>query len=712
MFCLTGSPLRQVLNADIINNDDNKADVTLELRQASSDDSITIFREMQRKGSQKVIITEKHDGKENNVVLSSVDAYNKYIIDTIGITKDELLNSFILCKSRYSDFISSSDRTKKEIINKFSKANLIDEPIEHIKRDALEVQDKLNKSNELIANYNGRIEALNEQIEIEKQNSIDAEENKKREIKRLSEAIENNKSFMEEASRRIETHKESLKKINNTIDLLNDYEDKNYNGDDLNGIKAYLKPFCDYVINVDLDSYSQDSLNRQIKTSKNTVEKYEDEILQLKKQEDEYQKNIKEFSDKLANFDSSEYLSDKKDKEKQIYDVKLKLEELRNAVNDNLKRISKIEAVLSKSITCPHCHAKFVLSDSSIDINEAEKKKENLFQDNIKIEVVIKEQEDLLLVLREQVKEFDKKIEDNNIKMTNFENGIRQAKTKINNVQSSISLCNANIEHEKHCIELAKHNIESLIDNLMDDVFKGFERIADNWKQEINHVKQKYTNENAALFQNESSLENLKNMEQEDYLSSINKSIQEYNDKLEKEQIENDRINEDYNRLNVLVSNFMSFKTYLANSKVHSLAYITNGFLEAIKSDLRVKFEGYVTLKDGTTRDKIGISVLRDGCDTGSIYKLSVGEMSRIQMAVILAMNKLVNINADDNKGLNFLLIDEILDGVDESGLNNILNFINTLGITSMIISHGKIAESYPNTLTIKKSNGVSTINE
>ena len=81
-------------------------------------------------------------------------------------------------------------------------------------------------------------------------------------------------------------------------------------------------------------------------------------------------------------------------------------------------------------------------------------------------------------------------------------------------------------------------------------------------------------------------------------------------------------------------------------------------------------------------------------------------------MAVILAMNKLVNINADNNKGLNFLLIDEILDGVDESGLNNILNFINTLGITSMIISHGKIAESYPNTLTIKKSNGVSTINE
>jgi exonuclease SbcC len=34
-------------------------------------------------------------------------------------------------------------------------------------------------------------------------------------------------------------------------------------------------------------------------------------------------------------------------------------------------------------------------------------------------------------------------------------------------------------------------------------------------------------------------------------------------------------------------------------------------------------------------------------------------------------MNKLINVNCDDNKGLDLLVLDEILEGIDEAGLSS-----------------------------------------
>ena len=55
--------------------------------------------------------------------------------------------------------------------------------------------------------------------------------------------------------------------------------------------------------------------------------------------------------------------------------------------------------------------------------------------------------------------------------------------------------------------------------------------------------------------------------------------------------------------------------------------------------------------------------------------------------------------------------MDEILAAVDEEGLIHILDSLNKLKITSLVVSHGKTAESYPHKLVITKQNGNSTIN-
>ena len=155
---------------------------------------------------------------------------------------------------------------------------------------------------------------------------------------------------------------------------------------------------------------------------------------------------------------------------------------------------------------------------------------------------------------------------------------------------------------------------------------------------------------------------------------------------------------------------FTEFKTHLANTKIDALSHITNEFLEAIGSDIRIAFSGFTVLKSGKIRDKISISLIRDGVDCGSFDKFSEGEKARVNLANILAMHKLTNVNCDDDKGLDLLILDEILEATDEQGLSNIFDALNQLQITSLVVSHGNIAEGYPYKTVVNKLNGVSYI--
>lgn len=94
----------------------------------------------------------------DEAVQPSVDAYNRYILDKLGITRDELLNNFILSKYRYEDFLSSSDKEKKEIINRFSNGILVDEAIARVEEDIEPLGSEQQRINLELAGIDGRIE--------------------------------------------------------------------------------------------------------------------------------------------------------------------------------------------------------------------------------------------------------------------------------------------------------------------------------------------------------------------------------------------------------------------------------------------------------------------------------------------------------------------------------------------------------------------------
>ena len=125
----------------------------------------------------------------DEAVQPSVDAYNKYILEKLGISKDELFNNFLLSKFKFQDFLSSSDREKKEIINRFSNGILVDQAIEKLTEDKVPVASELREAELEIASIDGRIEMLVEQITAEENNQAEKARTKTEKIASIRRTI-------------------------------------------------------------------------------------------------------------------------------------------------------------------------------------------------------------------------------------------------------------------------------------------------------------------------------------------------------------------------------------------------------------------------------------------------------------------------------------------------------------------------------------------
>ena len=715
-FCLLGSPLRQVKNEEIINNDMDSASVTLALENTSTGNTLLISRTVSRKGPQQVSLTFiDKDYNQYPVVKSSVDEYNKYILDMLGVTKDDIYGSFILCKSRYKDFLLSSDKEKKDIINRFSRANMVDQSINNLKLDKEKVNSDFRDKELEKSKIEGRIEALQQTMKEEAEGYEKRKMDKEASIKSLEENISSLEDKKKEAQDDIASLNKEIDSIIAIADKLNDYESDNYNNSDFEGIKSFMEslvPFADLSGYSDQDLTSQiDKYKRQINLETNRALSISAKIEKVKVVRNNLSKTLRIALDDMDKFKGNidkdnkvryQAISGEKEKIKRIEADKIKL----------MTEQSTIEAKLAKRIACPHCGQEFVLSDPGFNVMEAQDRLKTIsvllesygmaIQDSSSvinnILALIAEDEGKLKEIERVSSEIEKKLKDST---DNLDNLVSQKKK----MDDAVSLFQGYVDqYEK--------KRDSLIEDMVSDVFSTLDKKVKSIKGNIQVREDSVSGIDGMIESKRELIENLRNENIVSHFDTVKESI-------EKQKAILSDVNERFNCLKEEIedfetqeANFNMFKTYLANSKIDALSHATNEFLEHIGSDLRVRFNGYTMLKSGKMRDKISVSVLRDGIDIGSFGKLSVGEMSRVQLAVILAMNNLTNLNADNDKGLDLLLIDEVLDGVDESGLDNIIKSINKIGITSIIISHGKTAESYPYKLVVKKQNGVSTIHE
>lgn len=717
---ITGSPLRKIRSEEIINDAAEECRIELRLTNDFSGEELSVARRIPRKGASTVACMLWRDGKEaetDEAVQPSVDAYNWYILDKLGITRDELLNNFILSKYRYADFLSSSDKEKKEIINRFSNGILVDEAIARVEEDIDPLSDEQQRINLELAGIDGRIGMLQEQIDRETAAREERGRTREARIAELEAAI---------AAKReqIRVHKEemagigsAMEKVRQADEALQELESSDTPLEEcLKAIETFMPLFPDArrtdwnravrlkKENMEVARASLTNLDAAVKQAEETLAKKHTAWERFKA---DYAGFRSLYKDKTADFQSQLL-----DIDKQLRDLAGRLDDLRRKRRTISAGIDELSNKLAGKIACPACGHEFLVAHPGFDIEAGTKdlrmRQQQLSEINGRIEAGERQTEEVEM-RQSRIRTESRTLESDRHgweqRLSEHERAVRGATDKVESA-----------EHQRKRTHAEIAALQDEVDGIRRKVFDEVFGFIDERNAALGREKRKTEEDiRAAVCAVETLQDTIREVNEAtttDLPRSLRATMQQEKQRSMETARRKFEVDDRVRALEVQRERFVQFKTYLANTKIEALSRITNEFLIAIGSDIRIRFDGYTVLKSGKVREKISISLLRDGVDCGSFGKFSAGEAARVNLATILAMQKLVNANCDDGKGLDLLVLDEILEAVDEAGLASMFEALNALGGTVLVVSHGNVAEGYPHKLVITKEHGESRIGE
>ncbi|WP_195639801.1 hypothetical protein [Bacteroides stercoris] len=714
---ITGETLRKIKMDEIINDAENEAIVSLLLLNTATGQRLTIQRIISRKAAQVIkVFVCANETEDNEVCIeqASVADYNKFILETLGLTKEDIFSNFILSKHKYLSFLSSSDREKKEIINRFSNGVIVDESIIALQEDMVPIQELLKQAELSVANHTGRVETLQEQINTAITESTERSQKKAERIANWNKAIADKRNHIREQNILINKANEILDQYDKTDKVLQKLE---------NGKKDAKE--CFEIISEHFASHTlplpRNFAAISIKNQKE-LEVVAKEYAEVQKQLTQHDKKIviaKDSYDKLL----KQYEKFQEDFDKKSTKAEEKINMLLSSVNkletDNSRLrtqrvqleadIADLQKQLAGVIVCPKCQHEFTLAND-IDINDVKLKLQDRKGESQDILNSIETNERSIAEITAEGRKARQEQDSLNNCKIEWSTKITETCTALDELSRGASSLANKMQALQNQMNILQKSIEGVRVNLFDDAYAILDEAIQRQESEIKRAELNINNANGAIQSYEESIHDIENASETDMIETLKANKKKYEKELTLAISQKENVEQRLNSYKEQEATFIEFKTHLANTKIDALSHITNEFLEAIGSDIRIAFSGFTVLKSGKIRDKISISIIRDGVDCGSFDKFSEGEKARVNLANILAMHKLTNINCDDNKGLDLLILDEILEATDEQGLSNIFDALNQLQITSLVVSHGNIAENYPYKTVVNKLNGISFI--
>ena len=717
---LTGSPLRKIRTEEIINDAAEQCRITLHLANDASNEELIIARSIPRKGA-STVACKLYRGVElvttDEAVQHSVDAYNKYILEKLGITREELLNNFILSKYRYEDFLSSSDKEKKEIINRFSNGILVDEAIARVEEDIEPLSSEQQKIDLELAGIDGRIEMLQEQIEKEVAAGEERGRTRETRIAELEEAIASKREY-------IRTHKETLTGIDATIAEV-DKADKELQALESSdtSLEECLKAIG--AVMTLLPDARRTDWNHTLKLKKedlllaqSSLENLDASVNHaeavLKEKYDAFEKFKVQYTDFVTQYGDKceEYSTRLQEIDKTLRNLASRLEELRRKRRVISAGIDELSNKLAGSITCPKCGHEFLVAQPNFDIEAGTKELRLRQQQLSEINGNIEAEQNSTEEAEMQQSKLNSERRTLDSDHSRWEQELSDHERAVCSATSEVERAEHNRRRTKAEVAAMQDEIDSIRRKAFDEFFGNIDERNATLSRERRKIVEDIRSAECAIETLQETIREVNEMAAEDLTLSLRKTLEQEKQRSMETAKRKFEVDDKVRALEVQRERFVQFKTYLANTKIEALSRITNEFLIGIGSDIRIRFDGYTVLKSGKVREKISISLLRDGVDCGSFGKFSAGEAARVNLATILAMQKLVNANCDDEKGLDLLVLDEILEAVDEAGLSSMFDALNALGGTVLVVSHGNVAEGYPHKLVITKENGESRIGE
>jgi DNA repair exonuclease SbcCD ATPase subunit len=606
-------PLYTSSLTDLINYDSKECGVTFELKNTLTNDTLIITKVTPKKGSSLLKVTLNDEDQKDK--FSTVAEGHKYIISLIGISKEDLINHFIISKEKYKSFFSSSDTKVKELISRFSNFNRIDGVENYVKEDIGLLKAKLQAHLDSFNHLGGKVEVLREQLNQERSKDVDS-------IK--SETIENLNNKINAYGQQINHHKANIENVEQTKELLTSNLDKE------NAVlKAYKEEF---------EAFSSISFDKEI-----------NDVIEAKsgyyKEKDLINDSIRDIESQLKEFN------------------KFRLE---------------LETAIEGSIECPKCLHEFIPNDE-IDISEAKNLLPNLIKEIEDISSSMDDHNSQILTIQDEVDELDKKVKEYEQEIEKSRRFKQQISDKMAKQQKVVSGIEVNLSK----CDSDRLRLENEIKNLEELILSASKQIEKVKAQEIETREKEIEEKLLKLDEDKGKLE---------------VSIQEVEDKIfEVEQ---------------WIYRFKKFKSSLANESLEVISGYANMYLQEMGSNLTLTLEGFKTLKNGDIREKITPIILRNGEQqgSGSFKNFSGGERVRVDFATsILSLQNLIN-NSCKTGGLDLLFVDEVLEGADSLGLENIVASTSGLNKFCYIVSHVNHEKVNNNVITIEKNNGVSEI--
>lgn len=430
------------------------------------------------------------------------------------------------------------------------------------------------------------------------------------------------------------------------------------------------------------EDYIED-VKRAIESNRLRISKEQQSILDIKHSLNELENLRTKVSKELSNIDTSNFdaiykeidedvdicRQEKREKEKSLNAVQ-------NRINEIKRTLNKIEVLLSGVIVCPNCQYEFFLkTDKTVQEIKIDKKSAEveLNKEVTEKEVAEKSIEELDIVLNEYQslksqtdKEFDEVMnQQRNLKrkILELDHNIGDLDRQVKSKEGFIKTLQNEIENGENLISLKSTYIEDLKNTKV--VKKSTDEIENTIKETeclINDKCKRITNKNDEIFK-------------------IQRWIQRFKD----------------------------FKMYLAMEQLKNIQSRANEILKSMGSDLRLMIEGFKVDAKGKVKEEITPYVFRDEIE--SFFYYSGGEQARTEIALILAIQQMINATKQYG-GMQFLLVDEILESADSLGIENIISSIKFLKQSSIIVTHVPKINEEISQIRIVKENGISRLEE
>lgn len=396
---------------------------------------------------------------------------------------------------------------------------------------------------------------------------------------------------------------------------------------------------------------ANDNTEEELNELSEKISEAEEEIGEIDGNLEKWKKAVKTREEQIQAITVEDTTQLKKDRKK----LKEEMEELDSELSENKRMEKKLKAELEDTITCPNCSHEFI-HESELDLS-------------------VEDTKSLLAEAQSEIKKQTKKYEAKETKLKNFNKKIKEAERAEELVGE---------------IEEEKSGYERKIKNKTQDRADLLVKI-EKWETEKRAIK--------------------KRKKDDKLLNSLNQRIGECDTEIEKLTKQLLPISEEMETIKFWQFNMgrSGFMTYLANKSIKIIEGITNSYLRKFGVDISVLINGFTILKSGEVREKIDVFVLNDGVTAEQFLAKSGGERGRVTLAGVLGIQHLINLSTN-GRGLNLLLLDEVFPGIDSKGQEKIINTLNKIGITVMMITQNVSDNlNVDNKITVVKEGGISS---